>query len=317
MVSVYEDPTTWRQTTPSGIRYRRKSHEGSMGFEKLAATETYLVAVADMEQFVRELFPLLIIQNGIPLYKYRSMPGTLKIKASNASWRSAMDGLPIDPFNADPNAPAGTYHPIAEVTVTYDDETDELNLTGNDPDDAKPETFLEISASSAGEFIHTPVPDSSWQTEPNNTNSTTANTSAGVPTQIIVPETEWTLRWPRITEAFFGATMIGRLRSVLGKVNSATYPLLYNAPKETLLCVGWEMTQQRQMLFESEYLVNPDIRPPVSVTVKLLEKRITVGSDTVGHNHVWRPGVGWQKLLIAANQPLYQSYNYATLFAKP
>lgn len=318
MASDYRDPTTWRQKTVGNIPYRTVSHEGTMTFEKVDATEEYLVAASDLQAFIRELFPLPVIKNGIPLYQYRPMPGSLRITASSVSWKSHDQGLPVDPWGADPNAPNGTYYPVCLVTVRYDDEVTKPDGNEENPDENDPKTFLEISANSAGDFIHSPIPNSSWE-QTTGTSEPTSNTTPNAPVQLIVPETEWTLNWPRVSNQFFEDILITRLRDAMGKVNSDIYPLLYNAAAETLLFVGWTMSEERQFLFNDETNQVQFLRPPLKVSVKMLEKQVEyiVGSTThiAGHNHVWRPGYGWRRLLFDGVTPLHQSHNFNNIFA--
>lgn len=317
ITDIITDPNTWRLKTPGGIPYKRHSengHEGTMSWDKVDITEKYLIEASNLEAFLRELYPLPELINGIPIQKYGTLQGSINITATSASWTGYPQGMPFDPFGADPNADYASYARLALVTVTYNDEVQKASdSNGQDPNEADPTTFLEISASSAGEFIHTPIPDSVWQTTPSG--DPIANNTPNAPAQIIVPETEWTMTWPRVTGAYFRDTLIGRLRSILGKVNSASYSLLYDAPAETLLFVGWEMSEERQFLFNAERGQTAVIQKPLRVSMKVLEKRVPFGSTIAGHNHIWRPGHGWQKLLINGTDPIYSSYNYENLFA--
>lgn len=309
----YTDTSTWRQQTALGIPYRTLSHTGSMSFDKVNAQETYLVKHSDLEGFIRELFPLPVIKNGIPIYQYRAMPGNLLISASSVTWKSHVDGKPIDPFSADPTAPTNTYHPIVEVTVSYDDEASKPGENGQDVDENDPETFIEISCDAAGEFIHTPVPGATWVTS--DTGSTEENTSPTVPCQIIVPEVEWSLTWPRVNPDFFRNTLIARLRAIMGKVNTSAYALVYDAPAESLLFTGWSMSEERQVIFNSERGKLEYRRNPLRLTMKMLEKRVPLTGGTYGgHNHIWRPGTGWQKIKFDGTNYIYQTYDYANLF---
>lgn len=305
------DPDTWNQTTPSGIPYRLMNHTGALSFDKINATEEYLVPTSRVEDFIKEFFPLPVLQNGIWVYKYRPMPGRLKITASNVTWKSHDEGLPIDPFEGHPQNSPDAYCPRTVVTATFDDQADDISDSSEDEND--PTTFLEISASASGEFIHAPVPQSAWQSSGTGTEP---NTNPHVPAQIIVPETEWTMTWPLVNGVYFSQTLISRLRDIIGKVNEDVYPLLYDAPAETLLFVGWDMSEERQFLFESDVGNTSFSRKPLRVSMKVLEKRAPIiGGGIAGHNHVWRPGIGWQRLLINGTDPLYQSHDYDELFA--
>lgn len=317
---ITTDPTTWRLTTPGGIPYKRHSeggHEGRMTWDSLEVTEKYLIEASQLQAFLREMFPWPVTEadeDDIPIIKYGTLQGTLNITASEVAWTGYPPGQPFDPFSADPDAPFSTYARLALVTVKYNDSLDKGDNggKGSDPDD--PTTFLEIGASASGEFIHTPIPGSSWE---NASGESTNNTTPTAPAQIIVPETEWSLTWPRVSGKYFNNVLIGRLRNIMGKVNSTSYSLLYNAPAETLLFVGWDMSEERQVIFNSELGTLSFLQRPLRVSMKILEKRVVTENNAIkGHNHVWRPGSGWQKLLINGTDPLYQSYNYNNLFAR-
>lgn len=316
------DPSTWRLQTPGGIKYRRLKHSGKMTWESVSATEIYIVATTDLKAFIRELFPTPSLINGIPVYTYRPMPGTMRITASSVNWDSFEGQLDIDPFNADPDAPAGTYANICKVTVTYDDSADKPG-NGDNPgegDPADPTTYLEISANATGEFMHVPATGNSAWVNP--AGQTESNQTMSIPSNVIVPEIEWSLTWPRIAHDFFETTFINRLRSILGKTNSGSYGLLYNAPVDTLLFVGWSMSEERQFVFSDEVGQAQLVRNPVRVEMKILEKKIEYedangNQQIAGHQHFWRPGVGWQKLVrsLAPTDLVYEQYDYDNLFA--
>jgi hypothetical protein len=48
--------------------------------------------------------------------------------------------------------------------------------------------------------------------------------------------------------------------------------------------------------------------------MKFLEKRVVWNNIIVGHNHFWRPGVGWTRLLIDGENPTYLSRNHNILW---
>lgn len=314
ITDVTTDPSTWRLTTPGGIPYKRHSengHEGRMTWDAVEATEKYVIEAARLEDFLREMFPLPVVENGMSVIKYGTLQGSLNITASEVAWTGYPSGMAFDPFGADTEASYGTYARLALVTVKFNDSLDKGDNSGKGVDPTDPTTFLEISANAAGEFIHTPIPGSNWQ---NASGDSVENTTPNAPAQIIVPETEWSLTWPRVQGAYFRDTLIGRLRAILGKVNDSTYSLLYDAPAETLLFVGWDMSEERQVYFSSETGYVSFLQKPLRISMKILEKRVTESGSIKGHNHVWRPGVGWQKLLINGTDPLYTSYNYNSLF---
>lgn len=316
------DPSSWRLQTPGGIKYRRYKHKGKVTWESVQATEVYIIRCSDLQAFIRELFPAPQIVNGIPIYTYTPMQGSMRISATSIEWDEFDGQLAIDPFGADSNAPAGTYADICKVTVSYDDSADKPgnNTNPGEIDQTDPTTFLQISANATGEFLHVPTPSNySWV---NADGQTEQNAALNAPTDLIVPEIEWNLSWPRVNHYFFENTFIDRLRSILGKTNSESYDLLYGALPDTLMFVGWSMVEERQFLFNDEINNVELVRNPLRIDMKIIEKKVPYvdanGEDQIaGHQHFWRPGVGWQRLVksLAPTDYIYERYNFNDLFA--
>lgn len=296
--SVYENPNTWRLRTPLGIPFRIVENSGSFKAESASATGKYLIRATDLAAFVVEAFPSPI-QFGNNVY-YPASPtfaGTV-LFVKEVSWQSHMPGLPCDPFNADSSAPAGTYHPILEVDVEYGAQKDQNNQTN--PND--PKSFLRITGRAAGEYIHTDAPEAKW---------TTATATGGggnaepvktpdVPSTVIVPEMEWTVTWERIPRNTWDTKIVDKLRDKLGLLNDSSVALLHGAPKETIMFVGFD--------FEEQYTWRTLNQPPVKLDLKFLEKRVTdADGKTRGHNAFWRPGKGWQRLLIDGTNPSFKT----------
>ena len=317
MSADYEDPTTWLHSTAGGINYRLVSREGSFEDDGAQARETYILRASDLLNFANESFPLpLLPANGFPQWLInRRMPGLL-LPTKRVSWKGHVDGLPVDPFGVDPNAPSGRYQPNLEVTIEYGNGDNKHDQDENDPED--PETFLEITANAAGEFIHTTGPKAKWVHQPGfSAGQEVQNRQATVPVVITVPETEWTVRWSRVPRTYFNETLIGRIRSKLGTVNQAAMPLFVNAPAETILFLGYNL--ERAYNWRPVF---PDIQPFMTLEFKFLEKYIISGQDdngndiVRGHNDFWKADVGWQRLLIDGTNPPYKSSNLSQIFAK-
>lgn len=315
ITDITTDPSTWRLQTASGVRYKKLEHTGSLTFNSISCKEVYVIEDADLLTFIRDFFPLPELSSPVlPVTTYGVMQGKINITASNMEWQAHIEGLPIDPFQADVDAPYATYCRLLRVTVTFDDE---VAKPENNGDPADPTTFLEISANASGDFFHTPIPSAIWETS--DTDSTGVNTAPNVPAQINVPEIDWTLTWPRVNELHFRNVLLPRMRAAMGKVNQNTFSLCYNAAPETLLFVGWDMSQERQFLFDEERSIAAYLQLPIRVSLKFLEKRVEIedGSSEgtlAGHNHLWRPGLGWRRLLIDGTDPIYASYNFDDLF---
>lgn len=331
-------PATWRLRTARGIPYCFKSIEGESSYDETSVTETYVIAAAHIIPFTLESFPLSRIENDLPTVNPRHLPGVPRLLTRSISWRS-VDGEPMDPFLTDQlTSASGTYQTLAEVTVQYDN-----SRKTQDQSDFN----IEVSGDVAGEFLHTTAPIAQWQLNP--AADTVENREQTVPVTFVVPETEWSVRWDYIDRKFFEDTLIGRLRGALGKVNSSAFSLLYSAPIETVLFVGFSLEERfaPQSLFgdadeeegERDRRDGDDViddlveigffsreellafreqnrLPPVKLNLKFLEKRVTDRDGTIrGHNDFWRPESGtWERLLINGTDPVYPSFDFNTLF---
>ena len=295
------DPTTWRQSTSGGIPYRTIATEGSFSEEDASATITFLVPANRILDFALEGFPphILVGTQLVP-QATGSMPGLPQLRAKSFTYKSQMDGLPIDPFGADPDAPDGTYHSVAEVVVTY---------TTSDFNDEQPEdfVFLEVSSAATGEFIFAESSSSKWVALNGELEDNKGNIPAA---SAIVPQTEWTIRWPRIPASTFRSVIAIKLRNAMGRVNNSPVFTLYDSPAETLLFVGWGFGQNftwREGSIEAA---------PITLELKFLEKFILdQNGRTRGHNDFWRPNVGWQRLLHDGVNPVHPSTDFNSIFS--
>lgn len=334
----YDDPSTWRLETAGHIRYKLCERSGSFDFDQVTCNEVILIRASDLPAFLRESFPLPTMVNGLPRWQARGMPGSMPILTKTVSWSEHVNGVPTDPFNSDPDAPPKTYHPVIRVEITYNDNAEQPGSGGGgDANENDPETFLQIEASGAGEFLIIQSRNAQWQDDTNG--QAEANTTADLPASRLVAETEWTITWPMLNYEFYKTVMVPRLRAARGTVNLTTYSLLYNAPAETLLLTGWDASEEHQVLFDNELPGGIDSDPqffhaPVRLTVKMLEKNAGAlgthysatfnpgGSDRTvyaGHNHIWQPKEGkWKRLLVnGLDENLYHTYEFANLFAVP
>lgn len=340
MASYIEDPTQWRLTTTGGIRYKYLGVDGNFERENAVVNWRALVHEDDFVNFVSEFFPPSIVIGNLSVPVSYPLPGLPGIVARRLAFKGQDSGKPIDPFNFDSGAAAGTYHPLVEVNIEFGPRENA------DPDETDPQTFLEITGNASGEFIHAPPSASSWQPKTGAQDSSDmSSASAGqsgqqaetenidpdtgepedealdptledpepnrhpnVPATIIVPETEWSVRWTQMSFDFFGNVMIHRLRALMGKVNSRNVSMIFNASPETLLFVGYTYTSQytwREGLTRT---------PPVQVEMKFVEKRILDRGVIRGHNDFWRPGVGWETLLVDGSRKAYGALDHNILF---
>lgn len=306
-----EDPSTWRLRTNSGIPYKLVSREGSFGgfFDESNLKEEYVFQTSQLLNFAAEMFPVPFDFGDFILQRKGTAPGNPFFFPMRVHWKAHIDGLPIDPFGVDANAPAGTYKDVCRVTVDY--------RTANEFEEAsEPRDFLEISANATGEFIHTDAGGGSWQSRLSaNPSLNTAIKEPVVPAHVTAPMIEWTLRWPQVPEVFFQQKQMARLRASLGKVNSVAFSILYNAVPETMLYAGHNYREIYTI--RGSNLASIQRQRFIELEMKFVEKFIpdsTLFNGYAGHNHVWRPGIGWRKLLKADGNPLYQSVDFNSLF---
>lgn len=317
VVSDPRDKATWRGVFPKTlVPFRLIDHSGTIEQNSSSVEETYMIATEDLLLFVVECFPPPDLRFGIPIFNNRRLPGT-NLYARRIRYKGHTSGKPIDPFNRDSTAETLTYEKFLDVTVEYSNEQKPV-----DPED--PKTFLTIKGSTAGEFLHAGTPKADWE-EPDGSVSEN-KISSGIPATIIVPETQWTLTWEQIPRKFFESTVIKRFRRAMGKVNAGEFSLLFKAPAETLLFLGFDYDDvQSRFTDDSAAVLDTDdeeIRDSivyqefVTVTVKILDKHVVDEDDTTrvfGHNHLWKPDVGWRRLRINGN-PLYRSSDFDALF---
>lgn len=308
---TYEDPSTWRlRTTPGNVPYRIVGMEGSFEPERADATMEVLVASADLLSFADEMFPAPYLFGGFPVYPARGRITGTPLKCQKFTWKAHVDGKPVDPFNIDETAPSGTYQSVCSVSINF--STDGNTGDNQDQDESvpnDPSTFLEVSCSGAGEFIHSTAPKAVWVDDYDEEGYWvgTTNKLSTTPVSILVPEVEWDIRWPRIPYQYYTDTLVSRIRSCLGKVNSSAMTALFNAPKETILFVGYSM--------QKNYTWRTNTQPPFTLNIKFTEKHVVDDAGTIrGHNDFWKADVGWQRLLYDGVNPMYRSTDLNNMF---
>ena len=325
--SKIEDYDQWRQISNGGTRYRFLKMTGRLTAEEATIDWSAIIRSQDLLVIANELFPPPIIIGNIAIPQPGTMPGVPNLVAQEISFES-LDGidLPIDPFNADPSAVAGTYGQFLKIVINF------APSNKLEPDVNDPRTFLEISSSTAGEVIYIPptatkvVEETNDQGVNDGTPGTTvdANTGeirgtiAGMPAKRnrhpdsilrqTVPLIEWSLTWKQVPWEIFRTVMVHRLRLLNNRVNNTIVPFLYDAPPESLLFKGFDVTESYTW---KNGMVNA---PPVDVTMKVLEKRVIWRGIPCGHNHMFVPGVGWQRLVLNDGGPLYQNINFNFLW---
>ena len=312
----YLHPSTWRARTANGIPYKLVSRSGTIEYDMSSAKEVMLIQSHRLFEFALESFPQ---SQDFENFNNRRMPGTPNLLTQRISWKSHVDGKPVDPYLSDVGAPNRTYHPVLELTVEYTNESQN-------------ETFLEISGSVAGEVITSSASSAKWELSDGTTEDN--DQVIGIPNNQIVSLTEWTLTWKQIPRTFFRDTLMQRLRNAKNKINSKSNETLFDAPPETLLFLGFDYKEEVRRIIEITEPINADVAIPenniilsrfVTVTAKILEKYIKSEDETdssgdpviYGHNHFWRDGHGWQKLLPDGTNPTYQETDYDVIFTPP
>lgn len=337
MAGYVEDPSKWRLKTSSGVPYKFVNLVGE--FETIAASadQTILIPSNRLLDFMKDMFPdptsfgstsnpVLEQLAGFPAY------GSRKI-----SFRSQDENLPIDPFNSDPDADPRTYHPIIELNVHYDT----LTQDNNDPN-----VFLEISSNASGDFLFTSAPnarrlnkkptegeeqsdddledpnvDPAGQMSESEIERSKPVKNPTIPIVITQPMIEWNVRWRLIPYDLWADTILPRIRSIMGKVNSRTFPFLYNASPETLLFVGWSHNEQKT--WRDGFVETP----PITLNLKFLEKRVFWRSEITegenkgkfegiikGHNDYWDPKVGWTKIYYDGKHLTHEPIDFNIIF---
>lgn len=308
MGSFFDRPGVWRLRSNGGVvPFKFLGLEGSFEPESGSVTLRGLIPSEQLVNFVIETFPPPQIVGNMAIPQGSKLPGLPGLIATKVSFVNQDPSRPIDPFGFDPGAPSGTYHPVMEVKVEYG-----MNRLQK-PDPADPRTFLEISSHATGEVLHTTTPQAKWQTKtPDPKDDDKKDPGAGggnprlpdkdkaketvkdptVPVNIIVPTTEWTVKWNQIPYSYFNQILIYRLRWCMGRVNENFFPLLHNADPETILFDGYNYT-------ESYTWRDGEVgTPPINLEMKFIEKRVVWNGMVCGHNHFWRPNSGWTYLLI-------------------
>lgn len=301
MTTSLKDVSDWRLSTASGIPYRMVNRKGSFEREKASSQEEYIIRSSDLVGFVLESFPAPLGLFGTVNYPpVRRMPGTSVMQSVKISWRAHDDSKPVDPFSADSSAPDNTYGDFLKLTIDYDTDNNTGGSNDSDPDPNNPFTFLEVSARTAGSFLYTPSRGSlTWVGYDGEDDIEVKDRD--IPVSISQPETEWTLRWSQIPFQFFNDTLMSRLREKIGKVNSKEMEIFFDAPKETILFLGWSVTEQ--FTWRTGLLG----KPPFSLEMSFLEKNFKSPDGVqVTHNHFYRLSEttdpvtkpGWRKILV-------------------
>jgi hypothetical protein len=306
-MSVNVDPNQWRLSTPNGIPYKALELSGQFGAEDASATEVVLIQASQLLAFAEEMFPQTYISTGTIIRpRRRALPGMAPLVAKTFRWEAHTDGRPVDPFGGDSDAPADTYEQFLKLTIEYG--TSSSNDEEENPDD--PRTFLEISSNAGGVFLAVKPVNATWVGIGDEPASSPVREQK-VPQTQTEPQTEWSVRWSQIDPDFFDETLIARLRDKLGKVNQGEMTTLYDAPAETILFAGYTLREQYT------WREGATGASPVAIDMKFVEKNLKTADPNgfqVTHNHVYRPGFGYRRLLVDGD-PLYATTDLDNIFS--
>ena len=295
----------WRLTTPQGIPFKLLKRSGDFVYEGGSAVEEYLIESSSLLDFVGEAFPAIYVLNGVPYYSQQPTLGGLgTLVPMRVRWEEFTPGKPIDPFGSDPYAPTGTYDQFCKVVVDFGPSP--TNNAEPNPDDER--TWLEVSANASGVFLASDLPSNAEWLIPGMDGLGERVQEQNVPFTITEVQTEWTINWPSLPADFFSNTVMTRIRSMLGKVNSTQMRAFHEAPAETILFLGFSAPQSHTWRKDKPGL------SPINLTANFLEKNfVDTNGTSVTHNHFYRPGKGYQRLTVNS-KPVHATTDLNKLF---
>lgn len=303
MAGSLESSSTWRLSTPGGIKYKNLGMAGSFDRESGSVTWKVIVLDSDLYSFMEEIFPFqeTIGYVAVPIYfKLSALPG---FGAKSARFSPYPESLPGDPFDHDASAAAGTYAPTSMVEVLFEP------IKGGE-DETNPIGFLEVSAEASIEVLSIGAGGAKMSGTEGGTEEDVTDPSIA---QIVpIPQVMWTIRWQNLDVSYFETTVAARLRSIAGKVNSAAFSLLYNAPRGTVLFAGFGYTIKNTW----RTTIGGEVEAqPMTLEMKFVEKNIILDDGrTIGHNHHYIPGEGW-KYLTRDSSPVYEYGDFDSVFS--
>lgn len=345
MASNFDDPSLWRLLIGT-VPFKMMEVDGDFEPESANITMRGLIPADRLVEFAVGAFPPPIQVGNISVPQPFGLPGLPAMVCRKMSFKSFVDGKPIDPFGFDSGASSDTYGKVIEVNLEFGASP----IQQPDPED--PNTFLEITGNSSGNFLHSPAPNAKWKVKERNPtdppdgqapgvgtgftppepgvelgtasnendfvhssssqstarNSRPVNSDPTTSVTIVAPQTEWTIKWKQIPYEVWVNKLVVRLRWLLGRVNSEKFPILFNALPETLLFVGFNYTQTYTW---RDGLISA---PPIDLEMKIIEKHVIWNGVIRGHNDFWRPGVGWETLLIDGVRPSYEGRDFMVMF---
>ena len=118
---------------------------------------------------------------------------------------------------------------------------------------------------------------------------------------IVIPTIQLDFTLHRVTEAFFTAFM-ALTRTMIGTTNDDAF---YGFPAETLLYLGGDF----------EHVVQADFNQAWTVSVRMAQKQVNQGAQSVGWNHLYRPDAGqFQRVKTMNDKDIYQLTDFDLLW---
>lgn len=351
MSGYQENPLLWRLKTSSGLPYKVKGMSGGFDPDVGSINVQVIIHATNLNEFLEFIFPEPVQLGYLLFPRATALPGIPEMVATSLTFKAFDEAMPIDPFGFDPSAPAGTYYNLIELDIKYDTRVKQKQPT-TDPktfleisSNASGE-FLHTSMPNAH---YTPITNNNVDTDgdgvgdiPDSAILTayegpgdqlvgtyvdpdTGETVRGtftiysdevikdptVPVMIMIPTTEFTVRYPQIDYDYFYSVFVHRLDAAMGKVNLKQIPWLPGGTERgTVLFMGYSHTEK------STWRSGKINKPPVTVEMKMMRKRVLWEGTIRGHNDVWRPGKGWERLKMKKNPDkfMYEEWDMTRLF---
>ena len=335
--------------TASGIPYRLMEGypQGNFEEEDGQVTEKYIIAAENLLRFVKESFSDLSTIYPGNKWNYRparSWPAVTNSNRLNSGVDETLFSMitkkvsfepypsgdkPADPLGADDLVDFEkvligdellgedvTYTPYLMVTITYGPGKE-----GTDDYDV-----LEVNCRVTGEYIQIP----------STSNLYWDNAQADMVTDInahitkVVPSNEWTVKYRRVDWNYLDISL-KRMRMAMGKTNSDKVSILRDAPPNTLLFTGFNITSKYNWRkikpsFELELHIYERNMPVKQLEVASAYSFGFIGTmfplppieweakEIAGVNHFYNPDEQkWMKIYDGNNNLVYEQVEFMSL----
>jgi len=301
-MSVNISSTNWTLSTPGGIKYKLVEGypKGSFEDETASIEEQYIIRANQLNAFIAESFPSTLVMGGQWFFRgKRVCPHHNRLYTKRVAFEPFDETRPCDPFNVH-GADVATYSENLKLTISYSVDEDQESEDNNN------ESFLTVTADTGGEWLVVDAAeDAVWAGEGAWEGLDEETEEFQLPASQLVPKTQWNVKWPKFPNSVL-PDMVTRCRKAFGKVNSEAMPLFQDAVAATILFTGFSYSQ------EYSWKEGPAVSFDMSFDEKFIEDG-NVFDEDVTHQHTYRPGKGFQKLLIN-DEALYKTNDHNDLF---